>query len=197
MNKEGMNKNETKYSAASKKMQNALISLLEKKEYELITIKEICGVAGVNRSTFYLHYDNVNDLLEESMEEVYRGFFGRFGSMHSEEMVIREMTADELFFIKTKYLKPYLEFVKDNRKLFYVMYEKYDVLGGEKMYTNWFENLFGPILSKFGVSEEEKPLILLFYINGLIAMVTHWVKTGCEMSIEDMIAVIQKCIIKP
>ena len=53
-----MNKNESKYYNTALLMDEALIQLLEKKEFEYISIKEICEKAGVNRSTFYLHYDN-------------------------------------------------------------------------------------------------------------------------------------------
>ena len=49
-------------------MDEAFILLLDKKDYEYITVKEICAKAGVNRSTFYLHYETINDLLEESLE---------------------------------------------------------------------------------------------------------------------------------
>ena len=75
-----MNKNESKYFKSAEKMHNALITLLDSKGFEYITIKEICETAGVNRSTFYLHYDNVNDLLQETVEAVYKDFFGRFGA---------------------------------------------------------------------------------------------------------------------
>ena len=61
-----MNKNESKYFNTAKKMDEALITLLEKKDFEYITIKEICYIAGVNRSTFYLHYSNTFDLLQET-----------------------------------------------------------------------------------------------------------------------------------
>ena len=50
-----MNKNESKYFNTAIKMDEALIMLLEKKDFEYITIKEICDTAGVNRSTFYLY----------------------------------------------------------------------------------------------------------------------------------------------
>ena len=53
-----MNKNESKYFNTAVKMDKALVTLLEKKDFEYITVKEICDTAGVNRSTFYLHYDN-------------------------------------------------------------------------------------------------------------------------------------------
>ena len=39
-----MNKNESKYFNTAKKMNDALIALLETKEYEYITIKEICHI---------------------------------------------------------------------------------------------------------------------------------------------------------
>ncbi|MBQ9301992.1 MAG: TetR/AcrR family transcriptional regulator, partial [Butyrivibrio sp.] len=45
-----MNKNESKYFKSAEKMHNALITLLDSKGFEYITIKEICETAGVNRS---------------------------------------------------------------------------------------------------------------------------------------------------
>ena len=57
-----MNKNESKYFNTAIKMVEALFTLLEKKDFEYITIKEICNTAGVNRSTFYLHYVYTSDL---------------------------------------------------------------------------------------------------------------------------------------
>ena len=41
--------------------------MLEQKNYDLITVKEVCQKAGVNRSTFYLHYELMDDLLEETV----------------------------------------------------------------------------------------------------------------------------------
>ena len=68
-----MNKNESKYFNTAIKMDEALITLLEKKDFEYITIKEICDVAGVNRSTFYLHYENTCDLLKETTQYISTG----------------------------------------------------------------------------------------------------------------------------
>lgn len=50
-------------------MKQAYISLLNKKRTEQITVKEICSVAEVNRSTFYLHYTEPNDILKEIEDE--------------------------------------------------------------------------------------------------------------------------------
>ena len=109
--KKNMNKNESKYFKSAEKMHNALITLLDSKDFEYITIKEICETAGVNRSTFYLHYDNINDLLQETVEAVYKDFFGRFGADDSGEIDIDDKNVDELFLVTPKYLMPYLDFV--------------------------------------------------------------------------------------
>ena len=62
-----MNKNESKYYNTALLMDEALLQILEKKDFDFISIKEICQKAGVNRSTFYLHYENTNELLEETI----------------------------------------------------------------------------------------------------------------------------------
>ena len=63
-----MDKAESKYRNTALLMNQALLILLEKKDLEFISVKEICLKTGVNRSTFYLHYENINDVLNETME---------------------------------------------------------------------------------------------------------------------------------
>lgn len=192
-----MNKNESKYFKSAEKMHTALLTLLDSKDFELISVKEICETAGVNRSTFYLHYDNVNDLLHETVEAVYKDFFGRFGAEGPGALDIDEKNEDELFLVTPKYLMPYLDFVEENRNLFYLMYEKNEMMGAEKTYETWFKTIFGPILTRFGVPQKEQSLIMVFYLKGIIGVVTEWVRGGCTESKDEIISVIQKCIIKP
>ena len=73
-----MNKSESKYYNTSLLMNQALIELLNKKDFEFITVKEICKKAGVNRSTFYLHYETLQDLLEECVENSNKKFIEYF-----------------------------------------------------------------------------------------------------------------------
>ena len=76
-----MNKNESKYFNTATKMDLALISLLKKKPFEYITVSEICETAGVNRSTFYLHYETIADLLNETTRYLLDGFLSYFSSL--------------------------------------------------------------------------------------------------------------------
>lgn len=114
-----MNKNESKYFNTAILFDEALIYLLEKKDIEYITIKEICKKAGVNRSTFYLHYENVNDLVEETLNYINEKFINYFNE-NSKDFIdkIKKSSLEELNLIEKKYLTPYLTFIKDNNRIF-------------------------------------------------------------------------------
>ena len=64
-----MKKNESKYFYTAQLMNQALLSLLEKKDIEFITITEITNKAGVSRSTFYLHYEDKEDLIKKLLDD--------------------------------------------------------------------------------------------------------------------------------
>src|SRR5699024_1814228 len=89
-----MNKSESKYFNTALRMDEALIALLEKKDLEYITVKEICHQAGVNRSTFYLHYESIAELLDETMEMINQRFLSYFPQ--EEEAVLGDMEHREL-----------------------------------------------------------------------------------------------------
>lgn len=46
-------------------LRNALISLLEEKRINKISVREICETAEINRTTFYKYYGSQYDLLED------------------------------------------------------------------------------------------------------------------------------------
>ena len=97
-----MNKSESKYFNTAIKMDKALIKLLNKKDFDFITVKEICKEAGVNRSTYYLHYENTVDLLEEAIVYTNNEFLSYF--KNADESFISNMKSksnDELMLINT------------------------------------------------------------------------------------------------
>lgn len=49
-----------------------LLELMRAKAFSKITVTEICGKAGINRGTFYLHYCDLYAVLEELIEEALR-----------------------------------------------------------------------------------------------------------------------------
>lgn len=60
-----MKKTDTRVRYTKSVLQKALLEILEKKNIERISVKELCEKAAVNRGTFYLHYGTPNDVLYE------------------------------------------------------------------------------------------------------------------------------------
>jgi AcrR family transcriptional regulator len=50
-------------------IRDAFVKLLDRKGFNKITINNIADMAMINRSTFYLHYSDKYDLLQQTMEE--------------------------------------------------------------------------------------------------------------------------------
>lgn len=191
-----MNKSESKYYNTAIRMDEALIALLEKKDFEYITVKEICEKAGVNRSTFYLHYETVNDLLDECVEYTNRKCFEKFGGKQENfSENIRYRNLKDLIFITPEYLKPYLEFVKENKQLFKVALLRPSALNTEKTFADLFRGTFSPILDRFHYSNESKPYVISFYVSGLIAIVSEWIKRDCNESTEEIIEICISCVL--
>lgn len=191
-----MNKSESKYFNTSRLMNQALLKLLEEKEFEYITIKELCQKAGVNRSTFYLHYENMNDLLVESLNYMLEKFYDHYNDEKFNLNIIKSLDNNDLILIKPKYIIPYLEFIKANKKLFLVATNNPALFDVYKTFKKMYKDIFSPILDKYNVSENEKKYILAFYLNGLHSIIIEWIKTDCKDSIDYICSLFIKYIIR-
>lgn len=188
-----MNKSESKYFNTAVKMDKAFLELLSIKDFEYITVKEICEKAGVNRSTFYLHYETIGDLLAECLNYVNEHFSSYFKNVNRNKFKdIENISHSELYLMTPEYLSPYLSYIKENRKLFYTSLQKHTSLGLEKNYKKMFVYIFNPILERFNVPENERKYVMAFYIEGIIAIIKEWLKSDCKESVEDMIKIIQR-----
>ena len=67
-------KMDARVKKSKKKFHNALISLMQEKRLEHITVKELCERSGLNRGTFYLHYQDVFELMQEVERGLEEGF---------------------------------------------------------------------------------------------------------------------------
>ena len=191
-----MNKNESKYFNTAIKMDEALITLLEKKDFAYITIKEICQTAGVNRSTFYLHYENTSDLLRETTRYILDKHFSYY-STDLEEISRPLECADKksLIFISTEYLIPYLTFIKENQRIFRIAIKEFNTMNMSEVYGKMFKRIFSPVLARFRVPESERPYVIKFYLTGVFAIVNEWLNGNCTDDMGYVAKIITDCVL--
>ena len=190
-----MNKSESKYFNTAVRFNKALLSLLEKKAFEYISISEICEKAGVNRSTFYLHYENTSDLLRETIAYVLDNFSSYFSvDIKSISTKFSNCDLQDLKFVNEKYLYPYLLFIKENQRVFSAVLSQPAAFDSKSIFQRLFDNIFKPILDRFEYPSEEQNYVMMFYLNGITAIIIEWLKDDCQKSIEDIAGIIRICI---
>lgn len=191
-----MNKAESKYFNTAIKMDKALLELLNQKDFEYITVKEICKTAGVNRSTFYLHYETIADLLCESAEYINQHFL-EYMKINSANFIpkLSDCPLDELNLITPKYLAPYLSYIKENKSIFCTAIKNANVLSMNKSYSAMFTHIFNPILERLNIPKNRRDYIMSFYINGLMAIISKWLKNDCRDSIDEIAEIMQNCVL--
>ena len=144
-------------------MDKAFLQLLEKKDFEYISIKEICEKAGVNRSTFYLHYDNISDLLSESIRFMNEQFLSYFQSENVEIITkLKSCPMKELILVEPKYLLPYLTYIKEHKRLFRTAVSKAVSMSLEETYQRMFRHVFNPIMERFNFPVSERSYVMAF-----------------------------------
>lgn len=190
-----MNKSESKYFNTALRMDEALIALLEKKDLEYITVKEICHQAGVNRSTFYLHYESIAELLDEAMEMINQRFLSYFPQ--EEEAVLGDMEhreLNDLVFVTQEYLLPYLRFIQDNKKVYRAAFRNPSSMQANARYGVLKQRILDPILERFEIPAARRPYYIAYYVEGIAAIVKEWLRHDCGDSVEMIAAIIESCV---
>lgn len=158
------------YKSNERVILDVFTRLLEEKDLQKITIKEICEEAHINRSTFYNHFEDAYGVLEK-MWEFHRMNMGYlFRNSHSKS--------------RRKNLKQILEYIKDN-ELFYRV--------------SFHSPIFSEISSGFeivfmsheisGTCLKEK-YEMEFMKQGFLMTISYWLDMDCNLSIDDLLDVI-------
>lgn len=190
-----MGRRRGRYFATAELMDDAFLGLLQEKDIDLITVKEICSRAGVSRSTFYLHYDTVADLFEESMDLVLRRFLSVFddGAGGLPLPSVSTAPVEELRLVTPEVLVPYLGFIRDNRGLFATLVRNAGSMRLDEVYARMERHLISPILDRFQVPPADRPYLMAFYLNGLMAIVGEWTAGGCREPAERIAGIMCRC----
>ena len=190
-----MNKSESKYFNTALRMDEALIALLEKKDLEYITVKEICHQAGVNRSTFYLHYESIAELLQETMERIDQRFLSYFPQQEAAvlgDLEHREL--DDLVLVTQEYLLPYLRFIQDNKKVYRAAFRNPSSMQANARYGVLKQRILNPILERFEIPTARRPYYIAYYVEGIAAIIKEWLRHDCGDSVEMIAAIIESCV---
>lgn len=149
----------------------------------------------MNRSTFYLHYETIADLVDETLEMVNQRF--RSYLPQREEEVLGDMGSrerDDLVLVTREYLLPYLRFIRDNKKVYRAAFRNPGSMGAHTRYGELKQHILGPILARFEIPAAHRPYYMAYYVEGIIAIIKEWLRQDCGDEVEMIAHIIESCV---
>jgi len=174
-----MNKKENTRSKQTKqKIRQALMDLLKHKKFNEIYVRDICAVAAINRSSFYEHYQDINDLMlqiETDLSQHVAGFFADIPH-------INQQTFIHLFELIQANAEFYRAFLIDRAG------SSMDVADFQFFYPKMAENF----TVKTELSDNEIVYHMAFFAGGLSAICKAWLLGGMKETPAQMAAILSK-----
>lgn len=75
----------------------ALIKLIDQKGLDQVSVSDLCQQANINRSTFYLHYKNMEDLLLSVEADFIREITDAIQDLETEDLIYNSQALTQLF----------------------------------------------------------------------------------------------------
>jgi AcrR family transcriptional regulator len=155
-------------------LKDTLIELLQTQHIEKISVKELCDRADVSRSTFYTHYTDQLDLLQQLADEVFNNV----------KQYLENQAYDEKTPITAQILTLILQYAKENRAAVKALLSDNSKNALQKDIMHFA--LVISFSSDRDVDERTKEYVNLFCVTGCINVLNKWIQDETPDSPEKM-----------
>lgn len=165
-----------------KTLAEALKNIMRKKEFSKITVSELIAECGLNRKTFYYHFEDKYALLKWMFEEEAIEVVKHFNLIVDYE--------EAILFI--------MDYVEEND---YIISCAYDSIGRDEMkrfFSHDFNDLVSSIIDSASketgitLNEEYQKFLCLFYTEALAGVLVDWIKNHNEQDRQTVIKYLEK-----
>lgn len=153
----------------------SFLKLLNQKPLDKITVKEIVDDCGINRNTFYYHFEDIRALLLYVIDAEAARSVTKHGSVESLETGFVEAA----------------QFALENKKAVYHIYNSVDRAELERYLNSVAEEEIRRVVEKEELAaladSDDRELLIHFYKSGLVGILTSWLEGGMKADPEVLI----------
>ena len=156
-----------------------LVKMMETHDIQDISVKELTELVDINRGTFYLHYDDIYDMLHKVEDEMFREFNE---IMEQEPVGTPTLSSDGL-------LLEFFRFLDRHRDLARVMIGPH----GDLTFVNRLKDQIKKRTLRFlesAQSDANYEYLCSFIITGCVGVVETWLKEATPQSPEEMAGIL-------
>ena len=171
-------KNNRRILVTKRILKESLLSLMKEKSISKITIKEICDLSEMSRSTFYLHYQDQFELLKDIEDDVLTNSFENLNNL---EGTINTLESIENF----------LSYVKQNKETFGVLLCQSET---EDFQNSIIDNVAAYVKQSVPeVTENSNEIYLFtFIMHGSLNVIRTWIKNDFDLPVSTLAELIFK-----
>ena len=171
-----INHNDRRVKRTKKALRDALLTLLNEKSINEITVTELTSLADVNRATFYFYYTDLIDMLQQIQNEAYEAF-----TAVVKKASVEVSTIDGF----TEYSERLLTFCQENEELVRFIINN-DV--NSRLYSYIKHLMLVNIPNTKEVFSDDNPAKYLsnFVITAMIGICIDWLDDGMKVPPHDL-----------
>lgn len=169
-------------------IRDALVTLINEKGFDAVTVREIVNSANINRGTFYLHYKDKFDLLDQTEAEIFQDLQRMFLRVNSIQLEGFHGT-DQLQGL----IIVLLNYVKDHAELMHA------VLGlqGDYSFIKRIRNMVEQNLNLgalAGIKEANftvpREYLVAYLLHAHLGVLQSWLASGCKETPHEMASIL-------
>lgn len=160
------------------KLRNALIALMKQYDLSDIQVSMLVKQASCSRSTFYNHYESVEELLYEMIDDVLEEFKIHIRNPYKH---LKNINFDKF----SNNQVTLFNFIKNNRELFSVLMKETKTLDLSRFIADTIEELYVEEYDfQLNNSKVDPKYFKIYAANGIAAIILRWMETGYKESSE-------------
>lgn len=179
MNEETMDKRVYKTLT---KIEKSMVTLLNVKSYDDISIKDICDESGISRGTFYQHYRDKDDFLFQYQKAMMKKGKRRLTQIQFEE--------------RRQFFEHALNFwINEGELLLLLLRDNGAYIVHQAIKKNLQQNIdvrLVPIMNTQALTNKEKYFLIIFMSNAVFGVLQDWVQRGRQESPKEISLMIDK-----
>jgi AcrR family transcriptional regulator len=179
-----------------KALQEALIGLILEKGFDSVTVEEITDRADLGRTTFYLHFEDKEDLLMQAIDSISEDFIEQHSAVLEKATNPESALSKLRLNVDERIIYHIFDHARENADLYKVMLRGEGSGKASERFLNIIKNEVLKRLKNIRELEMKVPLdIFSIYFSGtLVALVTWWLEEDQPYAIKDMVQYYQQLL---
>ncbi|MEY8298129.1 MAG: TetR/AcrR family transcriptional regulator [Emergencia timonensis] len=164
----------------------AFWQLYEKKDINKISIGELCRLAGYNRTTFYVYYKDIYDLLNKAVESIFMPIKEEIFSSLDITNVLENDIVKQLF---SNIL------TRNEKQIELLFLHQHYLILAEKLKQEFLALIRKELKNEAG-SMESVEYIFEYQLSALFGVIKYWFTTGKKLPESDLASLIYSISIR-